>query len=328
MVARPLFFVLAMAAALSGCGASDDAASPGGDTGAGGDPAYTIAVVPKGLGHQFWLTVKQGAEAAGKEFNAKIIWNGPSKETEIAEQINIVEDMITRGVDAIVMAACDENALIDTIQNSFDAGVPVVTIDSGVRSDLPVSFIATDNIAGAVAAADALSELIGGSGEVGLLPFVPGAATSEMRESGFKEGLAKHPGVKLVSTLYSHSDTAKAMAAIEDMMTANPNLEGVFVANEAGAIGAVQAIEAAGKAGEIKLVAFDASEEQIAALKRGTIQALIVQNPFRMGYEGVAKAIDYLEGREVEKRIDTGVTVVTLENLETPEVQKLIYPEV
>ncbi|MCH8855746.1 MAG: substrate-binding domain-containing protein [Proteobacteria bacterium] len=112
MVARPLFFVLALAAALSGCGASDDAASPGGDTGAGGDPAYTIAVVPKGLGHQFWLTVKQGAEAAGKEFNAKIIWNGPSKETEIAEQINIVEDMITRGVDAIVMAACDENALI------------------------------------------------------------------------------------------------------------------------------------------------------------------------------------------------------------------------
>ncbi len=287
---------------------------------------YTIAVIPKGLGHQFWKTVKSGADAAGKEFNAEILWNGPAKETEVAKQINIVQDMMNRGVDAIVMAACDENALIDTIQKAIDSGITVVTIDSGVKSDLPVSFVATDNIAGAVAAADALSELIGGEGEVGLLPFVPGAATSEMRESGFKQGIENHAGLKLVSTIYTHSDVAKALSATQDMMTSNPNLKGVFATNEPACIGAMRAIEAAGKSGEIQLVAFDASEDQVAALEKGLVQALIVQNPFRMGHDGVKAAIDHINGRPVEKRIDTGVIVVTAENLNDPEIQALINP--
>lgn len=318
-----LGIVLMIGPAIFGC------APPAPDQTAAGTSAsakYTIAVVPKGLGHQFWLTVKAGAMAAGKDFNAHIIWTGPEKETEVVKQINIIEDMISRRVSAIVMAACDERALIDTIQKSFDNGIPVVTIDSGVVSDLPVSFVATDNIAGAKAAADALAELIGGEGDVGLLPFVPGAATSEMRERGFKEGLQDHPGLRLVATLHTYSDVAKAMSATVDMMTANPNLKGVFAANEAAAIGAVQAIESAGKAGQIKLVAFDASKEQLDALERGSIQALIVQNPFRMGYEGVQIAIDAIEGRPVEKRIDTGVTVVTKTNLNDPEIQKLLNP--
>jgi ribose transport system substrate-binding protein len=148
-----------------------------------------------------------------------------------------------------------------------------------------------------------------------------------MREQGFKEGIAEFPTVKLVATIHTNSDTAKALAATEDMMTANPNLKGIFAGNEAACIGAVQALETAGKAGSIKLIAFDASPEQVEALKRGSIQALIVQNPFRMGYDGVKAAIDHIEGRAVEKRIDTGVTVVTLENLESAEVQKLINPE-
>lgn len=294
--------------------------------GSSGDTKYTIAVVPKGLGHQFWVTVHAGADAAGQDFSAKILWNGPNKETEVAKQINIVEDMISRKVDAIVMAACNEDALVDTIKKAMDAGITVVTIDSGVNSDLPVSFVATDNIAGAKAAAAKLVELIGGKGEVGLLPFVPGAATSELREKGFKEGLANFPDAKLVSTIHTHSDTAKAMAATEDMMTAHRNLKGIFAANEAAAIGAAQAIETAGKAGEIKLVAFDASPQELEFLERGVIQGLIVQSPFRMGYEGVQIAIDHIEGRPVDKRVDTGVTVVTPENLNDPEVQRLLNP--
>ena len=287
---------------------------------------YTIAVIPKGLGHQFWKTVHSGADAAGKDFNAEILWNGPAKETEVAKQISIVQDMISRGVDAIVMAACDENALIDTIQLAMNAGITVVTIDSGVKSDLPVSFVATDNIAGAVAAADTLSELVGGKGDVGLLPFVPGAATSEMRESGFIKGLENHPDLNLVSKLYTHSDVAKALAATQDMMTSNPDLTGIFAANEAACLGAMRAIEAAGKSGEIILVAFDASEDQVTALEKGLVQALIVQNPFRMGYDGVKAAIDHIEGRPVEKRVDTGVVVVTAENLNDPAIQELINP--
>ena len=316
--------LLAVALVLGCGGQSAQPAASGG--GAAEGPKYTIAVIPKGTTHDFWLTVKAGAEDAAKEFNAKTYWKGPDKETEVVKQLNIIEDFITMEVDAIVMAACDENAMIDVVKRAKDAGIPVVTIDSGVKSDEPVTFVATDNVAGAKAAGNELARLIGGKGEVGLIPFVKGAATSEMREQGFKEALAEFPEIKLVSTLYSESDAAKGMNVTQDMITANPNLAGIFAANEGGAIGAAQAIRADGKVGAIKLVAFDASDEEIAALKEGVIQALVVQNPYKMGYEGVKAAVDHLEGRPVEKRIDTGVTVVTMENFGQPDVHKVLYP--
>jgi len=316
--------LLAVALVLGCGGQSAQPAASGG--GAAEGPKYTIAVIPKGTTHDFWLTVKAGAEDAAKEFNAKTYWKGPDKETEVVKQLNIIEDFITMEVDAIVMAACDENAMIDVVKRAKDAGIPVVTIDSGVKSGDPVTFVATDNVAGAKAAGNELARLIGGKGEVGLIPFVKGAATSEMREQGFKEALAEFPEIKLVSTLYSESDAAKGMNVTQDMITANPNLAGIFAANEGGAIGAAQAIRADGKVGAIKLVAFDASDEEIAALKEGVIQALVVQNPYKMGYEGVKAAVDHLEGRPVEKRIDTGVTVVTMENFGQPDVHKVLYP--
>ncbi|MBI5093307.1 MAG: ABC transporter substrate-binding protein [Candidatus Hydrogenedentes bacterium] len=288
--------------------------------------ALTIAVVPKGLTHQFWQTVHAGAEAAAKEVNAKIIWKGPAKETEIAEQITILEDVINSRVSGIVMAACDQNALVDVLKKAADAKIPVATMDSGVQSDLPITFVATDNIAGAKAAAKELARLIGAEGKVGLIPFVQGAATSDMREQGFKEGLKDYPNIELAPPLYCKSDVAVAMSVTEDMLTSHPDLKGIFAANEPGALGAAAALQSAGKTGEIKLVAFDASDEQIEALKKGTIQALVVQNPFQMGYKGVKAVTDHLAGKPVEKRIDTGVTVVTMENFTNPDIQKLLYP--
>lgn len=320
--------ILALAA---GCGKKETpAAAPAAKTSAVTAPAakgkLDIGVIPKGLSHQFWLTVKAGAEAAGAEFNANIIWQGPAKEVEVEKQINIIEDLISRKVDALVMAACDENALIGVIKKAMDAGIPVVTIDSGVKSDLPVSFVATDNVAGAKAAARELARLIGNEGDVALIPFVPGAATSELREQGFKEGITEFPNIKLIATLYSQSDAAQGMSVMQDIMTSNANLKGAFVANEPGCIGAAQAVKAAGKSGQVKLVAFDASEDEIALLKDGTVQALVVQNPFQMGYQGVKAAVDQLGGKPIEKRIDTGVKVITLENFNEPDVQKLLYP--
>lgn len=318
---------------LCGCGGQSPtqpaATTP--ETGANSTPAaktgqLEVAVIPKSLSHQFWLTVKAGADAAGEEFGVSTIWQGTSKETEVVQQINLVQDMINRKVDAIVLAACDENALVPAIEQAMNAGIPVVTIDSGVQSDKPLSFVATDNIAGAKAAAEVLAKLIGEEGPVGLIPFVPGAATSELREQGFKAGVQLFPKVQLVSTLYCMSDVAKGMDVTQDMLTSHPDLKGIFAANEAGAIGAAQAIKAAGKAGAVKLVAFDASEEELASLKEGVIQALIVQNPFKMGYLGVKAAIDAIHGQPVEKRIDTGVTVVTMENINTPEIHKLLNP--
>jgi ribose transport system substrate-binding protein len=312
-----------------GCGGPAEApqdGAPADKSAAAGEAKYTIAVVPKGLTHDFWKTVRAGADAAAAELDAKVVWNGPDKETEVAKQIDILQDMISSKVDGIVMAACDANALIDVINEAQGQGIPVVTIDSGVNSDAPVSFVATDNIAGAEAAARELAMQIGEQGEVGLIPFVAGAGTSEMREEGFKKGIAEYPNIQLVSTLYCDSDVAKALSATEDMMTSHPNLKGIFAANEPAAIGAAQAIASAGKTGQVKLIAFDASPEEINHLKSGSIQALIVQNPFKMGYDGVKAAIDHIEGRPVQKRIDTGVNVVTSDRLEEPDVQRILNP--
>ena len=314
--------------ALTGCGGQENTASDTAtENGTTEDAARRIAVIPKGLAHQFWLTVKAGADAAGKETDTEIIWQGPAKETEVAKQINIVQDMMSKGVDAIVLAACDENALVPQIDAAMDRGIPVVTIDSGVQSDRPVSFVATDNVAGARAAADVLMELTGG-GKVALIAFVPGAATSELRERGFEEGVAAHPELELVATQHCFSDVAKAMDITQDLLTSHSDLKGIFAANEAAAIGAAQGVKAAGKAGDVKIVAFDAAKEEVSALQEGSLQALIVQNPFNMGYLGVKAALDSLDGKEVEKRIDTGVTVVTMENLNDPEVQEIINPTI
>lgn len=285
-----------------------------------------IAVSPKGLVHQFWLTVKAGAERAAAEEGAKIIWKGPAKETDVAGQVAILEDMISRNVDAIVMAACDSRALVPTLAKAVDKGIPVITIDSGVDSDLPLTFVATDNVAGARAAADALAKLIGEKGKVALIPFIPGAATSDMRERGFKEQIATYPEIELVQTLYSQSDSARAMAVTEDMLTLHPDLAGIFAANEPGALGCVRALESRGVVGAVKLVAFDAADAEIDGLKRGAIQALIVQNPFKMGYLGVKSAIKAINGESVEKLIDTGVSVVTMDNFSEQEIQDVLYP--
>lgn len=309
-----------------GCGGPQEPAKTGAPAEATRAEALEIAVIPKGLAHQFWLTVKAGAEDAASKAGATIVWQGPAKETEIAKQINIIQDMISRGVDGIVLAACDENALVQSVQQAIDAGIPVVTMDSGVKSDLPYSFVATDNVAGARAAAETLAKMIGEEGKVGLIPFVPGAATSELREQGFKEGIKAFPKIELVATLYCNSDVARAMDVTQDMLTANPDLKGIFAANEPAAIGAAQAIKTAGKAGEVILVAFDAAEEEISALREGAIQALIVQNPFKMGHDSVQAVLDVIGGAQIDKRIDTGVTVVTSENLNDRDVQKLLNP--
>ena len=185
-----------------------------------------IAVIPKGLAHQFWLTIKAGAEAAAAEGGAEILWQGPHKETEVEKQINIVQDMINSPVDGLVLAACDENALIPMVQKATDAGIPVVTIDSGIASDMALSFVATDNVAGSEMAAQTLADLIGGEGNVGLIPFIKGAATSNMREEGFLKGIAAYPNINVSATLYCQSDVAKAMEVTQDMLTCSPGAEG------------------------------------------------------------------------------------------------------
>lgn len=286
-----------------------------------------ILVSPKGLVLSFWVSVKTGAEAAGRELDADIIWKGPSLETDIATQISIIEDNINKKVDAIVLAACDATALVPVLQKAAAAGIPVITIDSNVNSDLPESFIATDNVAASNKAADVLSGLIGGRGKIAMILFVPGSTTCITREKGFYQGLERHPDMDLVAVQYSQTEVATAMAVTEDIVTAHPDLAGIFAANESSTVGCANALRSRGLSGKIKVVGFDASPNEVEALEDGTVQALIVQNPYRMGYMGVKTAIDVLNGRAVEKRVDTGIYVVTRDNLNTPEIQNLLNPD-
>ncbi len=293
-----------------------------------GKPAEkrTIAVIPKSTCNTFWVTVKAGAYEAGKDFGVKVIWKGPAEETDIAGQIAIIEDFINKRVDALVMAACDAKSLVPVVKKATDVGIPVITIDSGVDSDLPLSFVATDNILGGRKAGQILARLIGEKGKVGLIPIVPGAASSMEREKGFRDEISKYPNISLVSVLYGYADAARGMAATEDMLTAHPDLSGIFCCASPGATGCAQALESLGLGGKVKLVAFDSDPAEIASLKKGTIQALIVQNPYKMGYLGVKIAVEAIQKKSIPKRIDTGVTVVTTENFNQPEIQKLLYP--
>ncbi|HSV72925.1 MAG TPA: ABC transporter substrate-binding protein [Chthonomonadales bacterium] len=318
------------AVGLAGCrGAQQGTADAGAGGGGGGGTHYTIAVIPKGTSQSFWKAVKAGADAAAAEAgNVTIDWNGPAAETDVDGQIRIIQNAISRRVSAIVLAACNANSAVRYVEQAQQQNIPVITIDSGITPDISLAYLATDNVKGGQVAADALAELIGGKGKVGCIPFVKGAASSDQREQGFRDGLKRHPDVELVRVLYSDADVSIAMDRAKSMMASVPDLAGIFAANQASAEGAIQAVEQLGKAGKVKLVCFDASEAQIRALRAGTVQALIVQDPFRMGYEGVRTALRAVRGERIEPRIiDTGVTKVTMENIDTPEVQRLLNPE-
>lgn len=307
-----LFSILLIFLILVGCSREAEKSKP------------KILVSPKGLVHSFWVTVKAGADSAGREFGVDVIWKGPAQETDIAGQIAIIEDYVNKGIDAIVLAACDAQGLIPVLEKAQQKKIPIITIDSGVDSDLPVSFIATDNILAAQKAAQKLAELIGGSGKVACIPFVPGAATSTWREQGFVAEIKKYPGIELLPIRYSQSEVAVGMAVTEDILTAHPDIKGIFAANEAGTIGVIQALKTKNKIGQVKVVGFDAAPNEVKALESGEIDALIVQNPFKMGYEGVKAATMTLNKESVLTRIDTGVYVVTRENLHQPEIQRLL----
>lgn len=293
----------------------------------GADEKLTLALVPKGTTHQFWQTVKAGAEAAAKEVNAEVLFNGPSKENSVPEQIDIVRNFGTQGVDGIAVAATDKEALVTPVNELQAKGIPVVVVDSAIEPDPSHSFIATDNVAAARLAAEEMGRLLNGKGKVAILNFKKGSGTSDEREQGFRDGIAKFPGITIVASEYTESDVGNAVSQSESILTANPDLDGLFASNEPNVIGAAKVLDDKGKSGKIKLVGFDAADAEIEGLKKGTINALIVQDPFKMGYEAIKALAQLVRGQGTpEKRIDTGAKVITKANMDTPEMQKLLNP--
>lgn len=331
------FYLLALSAlAVTGCvreteqaATNTPAAAPSKtpSTTKGPNDRLKIAVVPKGTTHEFWQTIKAGADAAGQEVNAEILWNGPKKETEIQDQIDIVRNYASQGVDGVALAATDKFALVETVKDLESKGIPVVTIDSGIEPDTSRSFIATDNVAAAALAAKEMGKLLGGKGKYAVLSFLKGAGTSDEREQGFLDGIKEFPGMEKVAVEYTDSDSAKAQDKMETILTQHPDLAGVFASNEPNVVGAASALASKNLAGKVRLFGFDASKAEIEYLKSGTVQGVVVQNPFKMGYEGVKALAQIARGQGAPpKRIDTGATVVTKANMDQPEVHKLLYP--
>ena len=288
-----------------------------------------IAVVPKAVGFDFWEQVRAGAECAATEHeDVTVQWDGVAQETDVTGQVDLLGDFVTSGVDGLVFAATDAQALSDVSDRALGEGIAVVNIDSGTDpqpEQVPV--FATDNEAAAEEAAGLLADALGGGQhDIALISFQPGTATNDQRMAGFRAGLEDHPNLREVAAQSSESDYNTGLRVTEDILTANPGVDGIFAANEPGALGAAEAVRGAGKQGEIEIIAWDAAPEELKAVRDGTISALVVQNPFRMGYEGVQGAVKSLRTGEPPSSVDTGVTFVTKDNIDSERVQAVLEP--
>lgn len=287
-----------------------------------------IAVIPKGTTHLFWKSVHAGAQKAGDEAGVKIFWNGPEREGDREKQIQIIEDFIVQKVSGIVLAPNDNKALVPVVEKVFEKNIPCVIIDSAVETDKIVCFAATDNYKGGVIAARRMGKILNGKGKIIVIKYAPGSASTMKREAGFINTIEKEfPGIKIVDTKYGWDTVETALQATEDLLTRNAELDGLYACNESTSSGALQALRSHGRAGKIKMVGFDAGELLIEALKSGAIDSLVIQNPYKMGYEGVKAVIARLDGKEVPKQIDTGVELVTKERLGEPEIKTLLNLE-
>lgn len=286
----------------------------------------TIGVVPMGRSHVFWQSVHAGALDAAGPLGAEISWNGPANESEFNAQIQIVDSMITRKVDAICLAPIDRDALSAAVDRAAAAGIPVVIFDSPVKTDKFVAQVATDNYAAGGLAAERMGEILGGKGEVIIVAVQVGSASTNAREKGFEDVMArKFPGIKILDKRYGNADYAQSMKVAENMLTAHPSVAGVFASNESSTAGAVQAMKA--RASKAKLVGFDSSEALIEDLKNGHIDSLVTQHPFQMGQEAVRAAFRAMSGEKVDRIQNIAPLVVTGANLADPAVQARIKPD-
>ena len=287
-----------------------------------------IGVVPKATSHVFWQSVHAGAEAAGREEGVEILWKGPPSETDFSRQIEIVDSFINSRVDGIVLAPTEATSLVGVVERAAREGVPVTIFDSGINTEQYVSYVSTNNYDAGALAARTLAALLGGNGTVAMVKNVPGSSSTMERQAGFEETLAKEfPEIKKVAEQYCMSDRAKALAVTENILTAHPDLDSIFASAEPGTVGAAQALKARNLTGKVKLVGFDSSETIEADLRAGVIDALVVQDPFNIGYQGVMTIVAKLRGETPPKRIDSPTAVVTQENVDSPEIEKLLHPD-
>ncbi len=296
---------------------------------------FQIAVIPKGTTHEFWRSIHAGAVRAEREFAAqgvdvRVIWKGPIREDDREQQIQVVEGFLSQGVSGIVLAPLDARALVRPVEEAGNSNIPVVIFDSALESKKIVSYVATENLKGGRLAGEYMARLLQGKGKVLMLRYQEGSASTEAREQGFLEALKAFPGIEVISS-DQHAgptrDTAKR--ASENLLNRyGREVQGVFAVNESAAAGMLLALQDLGRAGKVSFVGFDAHQVFIEAMKRGEMSGFVLKNPFEMGYQAVRTMVQHLQGQTVPGFIDTGVQVVTPENMATPEMRRLLSPPI
>lgn len=331
---RHLFAFLAVLALIA-CEEKPQAAAPAGTNTPSNTAPLRIAVVPKGTTHDFWKSIHAGAIKAARELSAdrpiEITFRGPEKEDDRDQQVSLVQNLIAGRYDAICLAPLDDTALVAPVRQATAAGIPVVIIDSGLNAEVGkdfIAFVATDNLKGGRLAGERLAQLLNSQGRVLLLRYQEGSASTTQREQGFLDALAAHPGIQVIDPpRYAGPTRATAQEAAENLLSASGEIHGVFCPNESSTFGMLLALRARGLAGKVRFIGFDASDAVVEALRNGELDALILQNPMRMGELGVRTAVDHLAGKPIETHIDTGVGLIDRSNMDTPESKALLTPD-
>jgi len=286
----------------------------------------TIAVIPKASADIFWQSVHAGAVKGGWKHNLKIVWDGPPNETDIATEMQIVETMINRRVDAIALAPSDRSAFKIVVDRAYNAGIPVVIYDSGIDTEKYATFVATDNYLGGQMGADRLGQILQGKGKIVMVNTTPGGASTTAREAGFRDEIkAKFPGIQILDERFGMASIAQSLTVTENMLTAHPDLDGMFASNESGSEGAARALK--GRQSKVKLVGFDSSPALVDDLKAGWINTLIIQDPFRMGETAVDQAVKAIRGEKIPKKMFLPPRYVDLGNLNDPDVDAQLHPD-
>lgn len=294
----------------------------------------TVAVIPKGTSHAFWQSIHAGAEKAAQELGITVAWRGPLREDDRDSQVSEVENAIARGVSGIALAPLDDSALVTPVSSAMKRGIPVVIFDSGLKGDDYVSFVATDNDVGGRLAGEHMAKLLNGKGRIFLLRYAEGHDSTTRREEGFLAALKAHPGMELASAnQFGGADVEgaykKAEAILSTLKAPDGSLavDGIFTPNESGTLAMLRVLNDNGWAGKVRFIGFDASDNLVQGLRARQIDGLVVQDPVKMGYLGVKTLVAHIRGEKVERRIDTGVRLVTPEQMEIPEVKELLAPD-
>ena len=294
-----------------------------GSAGAQQAPLY-VPLVSKGFQHQFWQAVKSGAEQAGKDYNVRITFEGPETEAMVDKQIDMLASALAKHPAAIGFAALDSKAAIPLLKKAQAQKIPVIAFDSGVDSDIPVTTATTDNKAAAGMAADKMAQLIGNTGEVGLVVHDQTSRTGIDRRDGFVDRMkSAHPNVKIVSVQYGGGDHLKSTEVAKAMLQAYPNLKGIFGSNEGSAAGVVNAIRETHR--KVIVIGYDSGKQQKDAIRDGIEAGAITQNPVGIGYKTVEAAVKALKGETLPKVIDTGFFWYDKTNIDDPKIAAVLY---